>query len=198
MRHSHFRRGLFGAALLAEVFIGTPASAASPPPCISRLVVELTPDIPNPRDPEFLSSLLGNNPAYLLTWVRRYDGFAIILDLTGPGPREQCDAVIDTMRRDGRIVSVDLDSGDMQSVFVFGDATKPGETPRDEDPDVHISREGFGSLEWAVRHPVQGWKILLPLEPGDPVRSDIEIEEQAGSALCLPNLDPADEPPGCP
>src|ERR1700682_2294944 len=75
---------------------GSPASAASPSPCAMRLSVELTPDVPNPRDLGFLSSLLSNHPDYQLTLEHEHDGSVIVLDLAGPGPEYQCQNVIET------------------------------------------------------------------------------------------------------
>ena len=35
----------------------------APPKCALRLAVQVTPDVPNPGDGEFISSLLGDHPA---------------------------------------------------------------------------------------------------------------------------------------
>ena len=83
------------------------AATASPQPCDVYLSVELTPDVPNPRDPAFLSSLL-TVPGYQLVW-RQQNGTAIEVELTGPGPGpDQCRAVIEAMRKDGRIQSIQV------------------------------------------------------------------------------------------
>jgi hypothetical protein len=71
-----------------------------------RLSVELTPDVPDPRDVGFLSSLLGAHPAYELTLRRTRDGSVIVLELTGPGPDYRCQNVVEAIRRDGRVLSV--------------------------------------------------------------------------------------------
>jgi hypothetical protein len=81
--------------------------AVPPAACDMRLNVGLTPDVPNPRDEGFLSSLLSNNPAYRLTFLRQGPG-AVVLDLTGPGPAYSCRRVVETMRRDGRVLSIDV------------------------------------------------------------------------------------------
>jgi len=94
------------AIALCAVAIGAIANAAGVPECSLRLVVELTPDVPNPRDPEFLSSLLSNHPSYRLIWVGAQDAFHSILDLSGPGPDSACQDVVQTMRKDARVVSV--------------------------------------------------------------------------------------------
>jgi hypothetical protein len=97
-------KGFLGAALLATVLgIGT-AAAQTPPTCHRHLQVELTPDVPNPRDLAFLSSLL-TQPGFQLSWTGQ-DGSVIELDLTGPGPDDQCRAVIAAMRKDGRVQSI--------------------------------------------------------------------------------------------
>jgi hypothetical protein len=94
---------------LAPVGGGT-AQAASVAPCDMRLRVELTPDVPDPRDPGFVSSLLGNHPDYQLTLLRLdpEDASVITLDLTGPGPVAGCGEVVSSMRKDARVISVHL------------------------------------------------------------------------------------------
>jgi hypothetical protein len=93
-----------GAALLVVVFSAGDSAAAPPAPCDKYLTVELTPDVPNPRDLAFLSSLL-TVPGYQLVW-RQQNDTTVELELTGPGPEDQCRAVIAAMRKDGRIQSI--------------------------------------------------------------------------------------------
>jgi hypothetical protein len=85
---------------------GSAANAAPPALCDLQLRVELTPDVPDPRDLGFLSSLLGNHPGYRLTLLQEADGSVIVLDLTGPGPGYVCRNVVEAMRRDARVLSV--------------------------------------------------------------------------------------------
>ncbi len=89
----------------------TTSNAATPAPCDLVVRVEVTPDVPNPADTGFLSSLLGNHPDYRLTLERRdfYHGSVVILDLTGPGPTYSCRQVLGRMRRDARVFSVDVE-----------------------------------------------------------------------------------------
>lgn len=77
--------------------------------CGARLTVELTPDVPDVSDPGFLSSLLGNHPAYRLYLLKRDDLTGIELELTGPGPTYRCQRVIETMRKDARVLSIRAD-----------------------------------------------------------------------------------------
>lgn len=86
------------------------AHAESPPSasCDMHLAVKLTPDVPNPGDVGFLSSLLNSKTGYELTLQRREAGSVILLDLTGPGHEDSCRQVVDTMRKDGRVVRVDM------------------------------------------------------------------------------------------
>jgi hypothetical protein len=94
--------------MLLSMAVGRTAAAAAPAECDMRLSVELTPDVPNPRDEGFLSSLLNNHPGYQLSLQRQGDGSLIVLDLTGPGPEYRCENVVETMRRDARVLSIDL------------------------------------------------------------------------------------------
>jgi len=95
-------------AMLAAAFVGTGAAAA-PPVCEKRLSVELTPDVPNPLDPGFLSSLLSNQVSYRLTLLGRRPGSVIVVELTGPGPEYLCQNVVETMRKDGRVLAIHRD-----------------------------------------------------------------------------------------
>ncbi len=72
-----------------------------------RLSVEVTPDVPNPSDGAFLSSLLGNHAGYQLLLLQVVDDTHVNLQLQGPGPAERCQAVVDSIRNDGRVVSIE-------------------------------------------------------------------------------------------
>jgi hypothetical protein len=53
--------------LLLLALLGSESAAAAPgEDCTARLTVALTPDVPDASDVGFLSSLLGNHPAYRL------------------------------------------------------------------------------------------------------------------------------------
>jgi hypothetical protein len=100
-------------ALLGVLVLGaeSAAPAAPLPPCEMRLRIELSPEVPNPRDAGFLSSLLGNHPDYRLTLGEPDAESAsdLTLDLTGPGPDRGCREVVDSMRKDARVVSVEVE-----------------------------------------------------------------------------------------
>ncbi|MBV9724968.1 MAG: hypothetical protein JO299_07315 [Gammaproteobacteria bacterium] len=67
----------------------------------------MTPDVPNPSEPGFVSSLLGNNAGYQLLFLGSSDDSHVSLQLQGPGPDQRCEAVVDEMRNDGRVVSIE-------------------------------------------------------------------------------------------
>ena len=79
----------------------------APPQCSMGLSVEVTPDVPNPGNGAFISSLLGNHTDYQLFLLRVVDDTHVNLRLQGPGPDERCRAVVDSMRDDGRVQSID-------------------------------------------------------------------------------------------
>jgi hypothetical protein len=79
----------------------------APPQCSMRLSVEVTPDVPDPGSGAFLSSLLGNHAGYQLFLLKVVDDTHVNLQLQGPGPAERCQAVVDSMRNDGRVQSID-------------------------------------------------------------------------------------------
>ena len=72
-----------------------------------RLSVEVTPDVPNPGNGAFISSLLGNHTDYQLYLLRVVDDTHVNLQLQGPGPAERCQAVVDSISNDGRVLSID-------------------------------------------------------------------------------------------
>ena len=100
------RMGIFGAVALASMLPFGTAAAAAPAPCHVQLTVELTPDVPDPTDAGFLSSLLSNRVNYLLSVRRERSDSLLVLDLTGPGPDYHCRNAIEAIRRDGRVLSV--------------------------------------------------------------------------------------------
>ena len=99
--------GVLGAAMLAAMLVAN--SAAASQMCDMRLNVELTPDVPDPLDPGFLSSLLSNRTSYRVTLLGRRPGSVIVIELNGPGPEYLCRDVVDAMRKDGRVLSIRLD-----------------------------------------------------------------------------------------
>jgi len=104
------RAGASAAAAILLLFASHTAKAddpAAPPQCSVRLSVEVTPDVPNPGDGAFISSLLGNHTDYQLYLLRVVDDTHINLQLQGPGPAERCQAVVDSMRDDGRVQSIE-------------------------------------------------------------------------------------------
>jgi hypothetical protein len=78
----------------------------SPPTCAMRLSLEVTPDVPDPTDGGFLSSLLGDHPTYQLFLLSRDDDTHVTLQLQGPGPAERCREVLTSMSHDGRVQSI--------------------------------------------------------------------------------------------
>jgi hypothetical protein len=104
-RPAKYRTVILGALTLAAL-AGGHVAMADPAPCDMRLSVELTPDVPDPRDEEFISSLLDDQVDYQLTLRREASDTDIVLQLTGPGPAYRCQKVLDVIRRDARVLSV--------------------------------------------------------------------------------------------
>jgi len=94
--------------MLAAV-LGSHIAVASAAVCNMRLSVELTPDVPNPVDSGFLSSLLSNQASYRLTLQGWRPGSTIVIELTGSAPDSRCQDVVEAMRRDGRVLSIHVD-----------------------------------------------------------------------------------------
>jgi hypothetical protein len=104
-RPARYRTVILGALTIAAL-AGGHVAMADPAPCDVRLSVELTPDVPDPRDEEFISSLLDDQVDYQLTLRREASDTDIVLQLTGPGPAYRCQKVLDVIRRDARVLSV--------------------------------------------------------------------------------------------
>jgi hypothetical protein len=100
---------VLGAVVPALVLVCNTASASEPARCDVRLTVELTPDVPDPIDGGFLGSLLSNQVYYLLSLRRERSDTVLFLELTGPGPAYRCRNAINTIRRDGHVLSLHVD-----------------------------------------------------------------------------------------
>jgi len=81
--------------------------ADAPAQCDVHLVVHVTPDVPNPGNAGFLSSLV-TDPNFRLMWLGKLSDRDWAVELSGPGAPEACERVIDGMRRDARVVSVEI------------------------------------------------------------------------------------------
>lgn len=98
---------LRAALLIAVAAFGSGVThAARAEDCDRRLSVELTPDVPDPRDGGFLSSLLSNQVGYELVYRGKSDDSNIVVELIGPGPGYRCREAIQTMSRDARVISI--------------------------------------------------------------------------------------------
>jgi hypothetical protein len=102
---------LHAALLVGAVLVSGVAGATSPITCARRLTLEVTPDVPDPRDTSFLSSLLSNDVGYQLVFLGRTDDTNIVLELIGPGPAYRCRDAIQTMRKDARVASIHVSPG---------------------------------------------------------------------------------------
>jgi hypothetical protein len=143
--------GFVGAVLLAAVLAGN-STAASPAVCRMRLTIELTPDVPDPPDSGFLSSLLNNQVSYRLTLLGRESGSVVVTELAGPGPEYRCRNVVEAMRKDGRVLSIHLDQDVAMRAMSGGrprgtldlrppelrsvDVVDPQQTDTSSDPDA--------------------------------------------------------------
>jgi hypothetical protein len=96
-------------AVLGALVLGADAQAA-PAACNLRLRVEFSPDVPGPLDARFLSSLVSERIGYRLTvaWQEPASASLFTLDLTGPGSEAGCREVADSMRKDARVVSIEV------------------------------------------------------------------------------------------
>jgi hypothetical protein len=111
-RQSGRRATVCAAATLVALGAGTLDAQDSgiPGPCVMHLSLHVTPDVPNPSDGGFLSSLVGNDVAYRLSVEAVIDDTHVNVLLYGPGPAANCQRVLDNMRQDGRVEDIDVRS----------------------------------------------------------------------------------------
>jgi hypothetical protein len=98
-------------ALEALVFAAapSPAHATTPALCEVRLKIVAVPDETDPHHAGLLNSLLSAHPGYrLILQSPEVDNDAVVVDLAGPGPQANCRAVIEAIRGDARVSSVEL------------------------------------------------------------------------------------------
>jgi hypothetical protein len=96
---------IFGLVAMVKVKADQPMA---PPKCAMSLSIEVTPDVPDPSDSGFISSLLGDHPGYRLFLLQAVDNTHVNLQLQGPGPDQRCQAIVDSMRNDGRVLSIQV------------------------------------------------------------------------------------------
>lgn len=96
---------VFGLLGVREARADEPIAA---PRCALRLSVEVTPDVPNPGDGAFISSLLGDHAGYQLFLLQVVDDTHVDLQLQGPGPAASCQAVVASISNDGRVASIQV------------------------------------------------------------------------------------------
>jgi hypothetical protein len=100
------RSYLLAWAMFSAILVAGAVRAGPQESCNLRLAVELTPDVPNPRDPGFLGSLLAD-PVFHLTWVRNTDS-GIVVDLGGPGPSYRCKSALRQLKRNTHVLDVKI------------------------------------------------------------------------------------------
>ena len=98
-------------ALLATLGHSAPVVAQEASVCAARLTVEVSPSVPQAADDGFLSSLLNNHFTYRLDLLRQDSSSVLEVELTGPGPEYRCEKVIEAMRKDARVQSIEVQSG---------------------------------------------------------------------------------------
>jgi hypothetical protein len=95
---------------LAVAQAGTATQAATAAPCDMRLRVQLASDVPDPRDGKVISALLGNHSAYELIRQRPEPetSSVVAVSLRGPGPATVCREVVESIRLNPRVVSIEV------------------------------------------------------------------------------------------
>jgi hypothetical protein len=84
------------------------AQQPAAPYCRLEMILELTPDVPNVRDPGFVSSLLSSQGGFHLYLQHVVDDTHLDMLILGPGARRDCRAAIEAMRKDARVKSIQV------------------------------------------------------------------------------------------
>src|SRR5579871_550449 len=82
------------------------AQQVTAPYCRLKLIVELTPDVPNVRSAGFVSSLLNDQGGFHLYLQHVIDDTHLDMLILGPGARRDCRQAVDEMRKDARVKSI--------------------------------------------------------------------------------------------
>jgi len=155
------------------------AQAAPVTPCDLHLRVELSPDVPTPLGGAFLSSLLSHRAGYRLTleWQEPGSAFLFALDLTGPGPETGCCEVVDSMRQDARVVSIEVRRDVTNTELPVSTAQRPGtaQTASSVQP-MGTVRAGVDG-DWVVE-PLDG--VSYARQARDRYECDIWAVDQTG------------------
>lgn len=84
------------------------AVAQSARPCKLKLIVQFSPEVPDPRNSGFLSSLEGR-PGFRLVWKSgSKPNMTQTLELSGPGPESRCMREVERMRNDARVINIQV------------------------------------------------------------------------------------------
>jgi hypothetical protein len=98
---SKLHAGLIAVGAVAAVLAVNKVESAIPDRCHARLLLRLTPDVPDTRAPSFLSALT-SSPLYEIIWIKGKDTTATV-ELRGPATDYHCEDEIKRMRRDSQI-----------------------------------------------------------------------------------------------
>jgi hypothetical protein len=92
--------------LLAALATTVESQEPAQEPCRARLAITIDDEIPDARNPSFLSGLLGN-PRYRLTWLSG-DTSSAVYELSGPSDDPGCGYGIEQIRRDASVLGVQV------------------------------------------------------------------------------------------
>jgi hypothetical protein len=98
---SKIRAGLIAVGAVAAVLSVNTVESATPDRCEARLSIRVTLDVPNPRDPSFLSALT-SSPLYELIWIKGHGQTGTVV-LRGPATDYHCGEEIKRMRNASQI-----------------------------------------------------------------------------------------------
>jgi len=89
---------------LATIPLGMSVVAVAQENCRARIAISVDAEVPDARDPSFLSGLLAD-PQYRLTWVSG-DSDLVIFDLSGPAGDPDCASMVEQIRRSAAVLEV--------------------------------------------------------------------------------------------
>jgi len=141
---------LVALGVLVSAAPGRLAHATTPALCEVRLKIVAAPDKTDPHHTGLLKSLRSAHRAYRLTLQSpEVDNDAVTVDLAGPGPQTNCRAVIEAIRADARVSSVELqgDSAIEPRLAPDGDLVV---YPKMDGSDAQLASDRYQCDVWAA------------------------------------------------
>jgi hypothetical protein len=100
---------------------------------------------------------------------------------------------LQSLQRPDSLLGTSSDGSDeQQAVTVVTGSSLPvvtGSSLPEERWGTSVSLAGIGSLYWAAAHPAQGWRVLLPILPGDEFDAYVAVSTRCTVVSSAPGVE---------